>query len=80
MTAAAPAPRPRRGWPVIEASRCTGCGWCVGSCPEHLLTLEVVHWRKTSTLHTPEACTGCAKCARRCPFGVIRMQEGPPPP
>lgn len=70
----APAPRPERARPVVDAARCTGCGWCVSSCPERLLTLEVVRWRKTSTLHAPELCTGCALCARRCPFGVIRMQ------
>lgn len=70
-------PKRSRWVPAIQVERCTGCGWCVGSCPEHLLTLEVANWRKTSTLHTPEACTGCAKCVRRCVFGVIRMVERP---
>jgi ferredoxin-type protein NapF len=26
--------------PVIDASRCTGCGECVGVCPGHAITLE----------------------------------------
>jgi Na+-translocating ferredoxin:NAD+ oxidoreductase RNF subunit RnfB len=70
---AADATRPARPIALINAARCTGCGWCVPSCPWQLLSLETVRWRKTSTLHQPEACTGCAKCVAKCPFGVISM-------
>lgn len=63
----------RRLIAVINSARCTGCGWCVGSCPWHLLSLEVRHWKKTSTLQDPAACTGCRLCEPRCPFGVISM-------
>jgi len=59
--------------PLVHASRCTGCGWCVAACPEHLLTLQASGGRKTSTLHNPQDCTGCRKCERRCPFGAIEM-------
>ncbi|RYF80984.1 MAG: hypothetical protein EOO29_12075, partial [Comamonadaceae bacterium] len=41
----------RPGWqPAIDAAKCTGCGWCVGACPPHVLSLSVAHWKKTSTL------------------------------
>ncbi|MGY0197179.1 ATP-binding protein [Leptothrix sp. BB-4] len=69
-------PRPASiALPVIDASRCTGCGWCVPTCHAHLLTLQVhgPDARKTSTLHDPQDCTGCAKCAVRCPFDAITM-------
>jgi ferredoxin len=59
---------------VVNTDRCTGCGWCVSSCPHGLLSLEVLCWRKTSTLSRPEACTGCGLCLPRCPFGVISLQ------
>ncbi|WP_228763402.1 ATP-binding protein [Limnohabitans sp. 2KL-27] len=66
--------------PNIDAQRCTGCGWCVAVCPPHVLSLQVVAWRKRSVLHGPEACTGCSLCARRCPFGVITMAQAPMTP
>ncbi|MEJ8858118.1 4Fe-4S dicluster domain-containing protein [Variovorax robiniae] len=74
---ARPARPARPGWlPVIDAARCTGCGWCVAACGLHLLSLEVVQWRKTSTLHDAGQCTGCSDCAVVCPFRVISMRKG----
>ncbi len=62
-----------RPLPVIDAKRCTGCGWCVAACPLDLLSLERHGWKKRSELHDAERCTGCAYCALKCPFGVITM-------
>jgi len=59
--------------PRIDPDRCTGCGWCIAVCPPHVLSLQVVAWKKRSVLDDAEGCTGCAKCAVRCPFGAIRM-------
>ncbi|MEJ8851383.1 4Fe-4S binding protein [Variovorax rhizosphaerae] len=74
---ARPARPVRAGWlPVVDMARCTGCGWCVAACDLHLLSLEVVQWRKTSMLHDAERCTGCSDCAVVCPFRVISMRKG----
>jgi ferredoxin len=59
--------------PAIDPARCTGCGWCVGACPPHVLSLETLDGKKTSVLHDGPACTGCAKCAVVCPFDAITM-------
>ncbi|MDD2547004.1 MAG: 4Fe-4S binding protein [Burkholderiaceae bacterium] len=59
---------------VIDTQRCTGCGWCVPSCPWQLLSLQPQGWRKFSTLGDADACTGCTLCVPRCPFGAIAMQ------
>ena len=68
---------PRKALPAIELDRCTGCGWCIGVCPPHVLSLQVQgpqSWGpKRSTLHDEAGCTGCALCAVRCPFDAIRM-------
>ena len=70
---------PRKALPVVNATRCTGCGWCVGVCAPHVLSLETAQGRKTSTLHDAAGCTGCALCALRCPFDAIQMQRRLPP-
>jgi ferredoxin len=72
--------------PVIDACRCTGCGWCVAVCPPHVLALQVQGpqpWGpKRSVLHDAAGCTGCALCDVRCPFDAIRMvaKKAPPSP
>jgi ferredoxin len=74
----------RKALPVIDKTRCTGCGWCVAVCPPHVLSLEAApDWQKKSTLHDEAGCTGCAKCAVKCPFDAITMvrvavDSGPP--
>lgn len=67
----------RRLLPVVDVQRCTGCGWCVGSCPWHLLSLETLQGIKRSVLHNAADCTGCRRCEVRCPFGAIAMQSPP---
>jgi ferredoxin len=61
--------------PDIDTQRCTGCGQCVAACDPHLLSLEVVRWKKFSVLHEPERCTGCSLCAVKCPFDAITMRK-----
>lgn len=59
--------------PVIDFARCTGCGWCVGACAPHVLSLHAEGWIKRSHLDNAAECTGCALCAVKCPFDAIRM-------
>lgn len=63
----------RKALPVIDKTRCTGCGWCVAVCPPHVMSLDVENWKKFSQLHDEASCTGCAKCAVKCPFDAIAM-------
>lgn len=72
-----PARPHRHGWlPAIDTVRCTGCGWCIAACDLHLLSLEVVQWKKSSTLRDADRCTGCSDCAVTCPFHAIAMKKG----
>lgn len=66
--------------PEIDASRCTGCGWCVAACPLHLLSLERTGWRKSSVIHGADLCTGCGKCEAKCWFNAIVMVKHQRPP
>nr|WP_319564780.1 4Fe-4S binding protein [uncultured Rhodoferax sp.] len=58
---------------LIDASRCTGCGWCVAACPLNLLSLEPQGWKKHAVIHDEATCTGCKKCERRCLFSAIHV-------
>lgn len=72
-------PQSPKALPVVDPSRCTGCGWCVGVCPPHVLSLQIPDgstWgSKRSVLHDAAGCTGCALCFVRCPFDAIHMQR-----
>lgn len=60
--------------PVIARNLCTGCGWCVAACPDHLLLLEVdAQRRKAAELAQPDLCTGCGKCIPVCNFRAVRL-------
>lgn len=62
------------GLPVIARDLCTGCGWCVAACPDHLLVLEVdEQHRKAAELAQPRLCSGCGKCLPVCNFRALRL-------
>ena len=61
--------------PDIDTQRCTGCGRCVAVCDPHLLSLEVLRWKKFAVLQELERCTGCSACAASCPFHAIAMRK-----
>jgi len=64
--------------PVIAASHCKGCGFCVEFCPKGLLAISTEFNAKgyyLPRLEHPEACTGCGLCERICPDFAIYLAE-----
>jgi thioredoxin reductase len=56
--------------PVVDLSRCLGCGTCVEVCPEDQV-LALVHGQ--AVVVNPARCVGVAACERACPVGAITV-------
>ena len=59
--------------PVIEASKCLGCGACVSACPEGKI-LGLIKG-KAQLIH-PTKCIGHGACKVACPFDAITLVFG----
>jgi thioredoxin reductase len=57
-------------YPVVDLSRCLGCGTCVAACPEQGV-LELVHGQ--AVVVNGARCVGHAACERECPVGAITV-------
>jgi thioredoxin reductase/Pyruvate/2-oxoacid:ferredoxin oxidoreductase delta subunit/cytochrome b561 len=56
--------------PVIDLTRCLGCGTCVRVCPEKGV-LEMVHGQ--AMVVNGSRCTGVSQCEAECPVGAITV-------
>lgn len=59
--------------PVIEASKCLGCGACVSACPEGKI-LGLIKGK--AQLINPTKCIGHGACKAACPFDAITLVFG----
>ncbi|MEM7516740.1 MAG: 4Fe-4S dicluster domain-containing protein, partial [Planctomycetota bacterium] len=59
--------------PVVDLSRCLGCGTCVAACPEDGV-LEIVHGQ--AIVARGARCVGVSACERECPVGAITVTLG----
>lgn len=62
--------------PLLDVTRCTGCGDCVATCPTDCLEMAgPVPW-----LPRPGDCISCGICVLVCPASALELQEPDPGP
>lgn len=57
--------------PVLNVTRCTGCGDCASVCPSACLEMAGA----TPWLPRPRDCVACIACELACPANAIAMSE-----
>ena len=65
--------RPRAQYPMIDRSKCIGCGACVDACPEGDV-LGVV-WGMAEVING-QRCVGHGYCEKVCPVGALKVGLG----
>jgi NAD-dependent dihydropyrimidine dehydrogenase PreA subunit len=63
-----------RELPLLDETRCTGCGDCVPVCPVDCLELL----RRTPWLARPGDCVSCALCVLVCPESALSLSPVDP--
>lgn len=52
----------------VDANKCSGCGACVGECPNAAITIEEI------AVIDAVRCTECGVCIDACPVGALSMR------
>ena len=73
-----------QGLPVIDTSKCTGCGKCESACPKNVIQMIPPDAHVSVTCNSQDkgavarkvcsvACIGCGLCRKLCPHGAIEL-------
>jgi 2-oxoacid:acceptor oxidoreductase delta subunit (pyruvate/2-ketoisovalerate family) len=60
--------------PIIDKSKCVGCGKCVRFCPEAAVEIQTKDGKKKARIDY-KFCKGEGICAQVCPVGAITMKK-----
>ena len=58
--------------PVLNKSRCKGCGLCIAFCPKKVFDTD---FEGKCIVARPEDCIGCMACDFRCPDFALEVRE-----
>ena len=55
-------------YPVLDETRCIGCGDCLAVC-----SYDAIHFEDGKPVIDVNKCTGCGECAQVCPTEALVM-------
>jgi NAD-dependent dihydropyrimidine dehydrogenase PreA subunit len=55
--------------PIIDLTKCNGCGVCIERCPTGALAMQ----SERPFMARPDLCSYCATCEDACPTGAIGL-------
>lgn len=61
-------------YPVIDESKCIGCGMCVTTCGRGVYKFDYNN-RKSKVVNPNNCMVACQTCANLCPVGAIRFTK-----
>ncbi len=70
------APPEYRGKPVVDPSKCIGCGACANACPPDAIRMEIDEAKGVKRLILDVSrCIRCARCEEVCPMGAVKLSR-----
>lgn len=75
-----------KGLPVVDKTKCTGCGKCESACPKNVIQMVPTDAHIAVLCNSmdkgavarkvcPVPCIGCGLCKKQCPHGAIEIQN-----
>jgi uncharacterized protein (DUF362 family)/ferredoxin len=61
-------------YPGILRNKCIGCGICVASCPQKIITINIRHGKKHAKIDSKK-CIRCYCCHELCPHKAIEIKK-----
>lgn len=64
-----------KSYPILNRSKCVGCGKCAESCPAHIIKIKPDHRGKKKAVFQKRGCISCFCCQEMCPMKAIEVRK-----
>lgn len=64
-----------KSYPILNKSKCVGCGKCAESCPAHIIKIKQDRHGKKKAVFQKKGCISCFCCQEMCPMKAIEVRK-----
>lgn len=64
-----------KSYPLLNKSKCVGCGKCAESCPAHIIKIKKDHHGTKKAVFQKRGCISCFCCQEMCPMKAIEVRK-----
>lgn len=64
-----------KSYPLLNRSKCVGCGKCAESCPAHIIKIKQDRHGKKKAVFQKKGCISCFCCQEMCPMKAIEVRK-----